>query len=307
MKLTATEGGMYEVRVNGVPVSQHTSWWKAAEQAFIRERANPADVVTVFLAQEIRVEALAEPEPAPLPAPAPIPDLLWSWDATAVAPFGIHAKPQAAGEEQRVTFVQAGGRNAVRLLTLSGDNNVNGSNDAERCDLRLGDAESDAKEGRKWRFSHGVWFPDDYMELPQSPLAGGWNWGAVLDWHDDADTPGSQGPVQLIAYPPTAVSPDRGTGLYFQIYGGAPGGKALANVPVAPIERNKWYDFEYEIGWSSTASGFCKGWLNDKQFIDYKGPTLITGHGAYLKVANYHTAHGEKSALLHSRIERRVL
>lgn len=228
----------------------------------------------------------AKPAPAPVPPPTPAPsaDVLWKWDATTVAPFGIHAKDQ-----NRVSLVQAGGRPAVRLLTLPGDTNVYGSNAAVRCDLRLSNALSDATEGREWWFKHGVWFPNDYVDTPLSTPSM-WNWGVVLDWHDDRDTPGSQGPVQLVTY---------STGMRYQIYGGAPGGKALGEFPVSVIERNKWHDFKYHIRWTSTANGFCDGWLNGRQFMMYRGPTLITGNGAYLKLANYGTQTGSASALLH--------
>lgn len=220
--------------------------------------------------------------------------MLWRWDATTIAPFGIHAK-----DPSRVTLTSAGGRPAVRLLTLSGDNHVFGSNDAERTDLRLSDALSHAQEGRDWWFKHGIWFPDDYVDQPSGR---GWNWGAVLDWHDDADTPGSQGPVQLVTFPREPGSPGWPTGLNCQVYGGASGGKALGEFPIAPIYRNRWYDILFHIRWTSTATGFCDGWFDGKQFMAHRGPTLITGHGAYLKLANYHMAHGGDSAVLHGAI-----
>jgi hypothetical protein len=256
--------------------------------------------VTIFTAQEIRVEALAEPELTSPPAViVPSTDVLWQWDATAVAPFFIHAKP---GDPPRVTLVQAGGRNAVRLLTMPGDNNVNGSNLAERCDLRLGDELSDAKEGREWWFKHSVLFPEDYVDQPQSN--GMWHWGSVMNWHDDADDGGSQGPLQLMNMPRTAISPDRAIGLTFQVYGGVPGSERKGQFFAAPIARNVWYDFTYHVKWTSLGDGFCDGWLNGVQFMAYRGPTLYTGRGAYLKLANYHTAHGKPSAVLHGRVIR---
>ena len=242
---------------------------------------------------ESRIEALENRSEAPNA------DLLWQWDARSVAPFGIHAK-----EPGRVTLVTAGGRPTVRLLTMPGDNNVNGSNQAERCDLRLGNELSDAKEGREWWFSHGVWFPDDYVDQPQSPMnAQPWYWGSCMNWHDDADDGGSQGPLQLMMMPRTAVSPDRPTGLTFEVYAGV-GGMRLARLPIAPIERNMWYDFVYHIKWTATSTGFADGWVNGRQFMAHKGPTLHAGHGAYLKLANYHTAHGKPSAVLQGAIKR---
>ena len=223
---------------------------------------------------------------------APSADVLWRWDATTVAPFFLQAK-----HPSRATLVQAGGRSAVRLLTMPGDSNVNGSGEAERCDLRLPNDLSDAREGQAWWFKHSVWFPTDYVDQPQSN--GTWHWGSVMNWHDDADDGSSQGPAQLMNMPRTAISADRPTGLVYQMYGGAPGGKMLREYAVGPIERNKWYDFIYHIKWTSTPTGFYDAWLNGKPIFACSGPTLIIGHGAYLKLANYHTAHGKPSAVLH--------
>ena len=249
--------------------------------------------------------AAAPQQPVPLPStpaatPVPRTGALWRWDATTVAPFGIHAKPVAEwGANPRVTLVNVGNRPAVRLLTMPGDDHLFGSNDAQRCDLRLSNVTSDATEGREWWFRHGIWFPSDYVDLPGNGI---WQWGAALDWHDDADTPGSQGPVQIVLFPRTPGQPGWPTGMHLQVYGGAPGGKALGDFPIAPIERNRWYDFVLHIRWTSTTAGFCDGWVNDQQFTAYRGPTLITGHGAYLKLANYHMATAD-SAILHGRID----
>jgi len=299
MKLTATQGGMYEVRVNGVAVSQHTSWWKAAEQAFLHERAKPADVVTVWLGQEVRVEALAEPEPAPVIAPTSS-DVLFAWDATKVAPFFIHGKP---GDPPRVTLVNVGGRPGVRLLTMPGDNNVNGSGDWERTDLRLGNDLSFAKEGRVVLFRHSVWFPSDFPDMPQSALnPPPWYAGSWFNFHDDRDSGGSQGPVQGMFYPPTAVSADRATGLVYQMFGGSTGGTKLSEPKLGLVVREKWYDFESRIKWTSNAAGLYETRLNGALAFSYTGPTLHAGAGAYLKLANYHTAFGEPVAIVHGAV-----
>jgi len=316
MKLTLTGAGRYVVSVNGVDLEgAHNTEREAIERAANLELSDPSAVVEYRNELRVRVEAAgAATAPPPVvvpPPPAPITGLLWSWPATAVAPFGIHAKPAAEwGADPRVTLVNVGGRPGVRLLTVPGDDHINGSNDSERCDLRLGTAESDAQEGRKWRTRFSIWLPDDFAELPASPLnAQPWYWHALLDWHDDADTPGSQGPVQLIVYPPTAASPDRATGMVMQIFGGAwkQGEKPSGEFRIGPVVRNKWLDFDLDIHWTSTASGFCNGWLNGAQFMAYNGPTLLAGNGAYLKLANYHTAHGKRSAVVHGRADRRVL
>jgi len=223
-------------------------------------------------------------------------DVLWQWDAYTLAPFGIHAK-----DPSRVTFVQADGRPAVRLLTLPGDSNLYGSGAMERCDLRLGNYDTDATEGKEHWWSFLVRFPLDYMELPRSEL-GAWNTGLVLDFHNTADK-GGQANMQLQAMPATATSPDRPIGLHVQVSGGDPARPTVGQYPVGPIVRNRWLRFDCHVRWTAGA-GLFEGWLDGKQFMSHKGPTLYAGEGAYLKLANYHTAHGKPSAVLHGRVIR---
>jgi len=233
-------------------------------------------------------------------AEAPVDNVLWQWDATSIAPFGIQAK-----NPSRVTLVQAGGYPAVRLLTLPGDNNLYGSGAMERCDLRLPNDLTDATEGKEHRWSHHLRFPGDYMELPSSQAGGSWNTGLVMCFHNTADQ-GGQANAQLQAMPATAISPDRPTGLHFQVSGGDPAAPTVGQYPVGPIVRNRWLAFAYHVRWSSGSGGFIDGWLDGVQFMAHKGPTLYAGQGAYLKLANYHTAHGKPSAVLHGPTTRRT-
>lgn len=255
----------------------------------------PADVIREF--KKISAEFLAMQPPAPI---YDMNNILFKWDATAVAPFGIHAK-----HPSRVSLVHVGGRPAVRLLTMPGDTGVNGSGAHERCDLRLSNELSHAKEGSEIWLKHSVWFPNDYVDQPMSLAnAQPWHWGSVMNFHDDADDGGSQGPLQLMAMPRTATSADRLTGLKFEIYGGTSGNARLGEFPVAPIVRNMWYDFISHILFTASGNGFCAGWLNGSQFMAYQGPTLHAGHGAYLKLANYHSDRrdGKSSAVVHGAV-----
>jgi len=261
-------------------------------QAYVRTEL--LAIASEFAALEKRIAALEEP----LPPVAPGADVLWRWNATAIAPFGVQAK-----DPSRVTLVQAGGRNAVRLLTMHGDNNVNGSGAMERCDLRLGNELTDAVEGKEHWWSHVVRFPDDYMELPRSEQGGSWNTGLVMCFHNTADQ-GGQANAQLQAMPATAISPDRPIGLHFQVSGGDPANPKVGQYPIGPIVRNRWLAFEYRMRWSAGSGGFIDGWLDGVQFMAHKGPTLYTGQGAYLKLANYRTAHGKPSAVLHGPVIR---
>lgn len=244
-----------------------------------------------------KVEALGKVPPPPPVEEPPSADVLWTWDAKTVAPFGIHAK-----DPSRVTLVNVGGRPGVRLLTMPGDSNLFGSGNAERCDLRLSNSDTDATEGKKHWWSHNLWLPDDYLDQPES-TASSWNWCVVMNLHNSADK-GGQANAQLMVMPETAISPDRPIGLHFQISGGNPASPTMGQYPIGPIVRNAWLEFKYEAFWTSTPAGYFNGWLNGKQFMAHKGPTLYTGEVAYWKSSNYHTAHGERSAVIHGRIVR---
>jgi hypothetical protein len=79
--------------------------------------------------------------------------------------------------------------------------------------------------------------------------------------------------------------------LVFRGYGGA---ENMANpygaVAVAgPVAKNVWYDFVYHVRWSSEPDGFFDAWVNGVQKLHHVGPTLYSGQGVYLKLANYHT------------------
>ena len=68
--------------------------------------------------------------------------------------------------------------------------------------------------------------------------------------------------------------------------------------------KNVWYDFVYHLKWSSGADGYITAWVNGALKMSYKGPTLYAGQGCYLKLANYHTAFGRPSSVIHDRIVR---
>src|SRR5262249_900927 len=57
---------------------------------------------------------------------------------------------------------------------------------------------------------------------------------------------------------------------------------------IAPIQKNVWYDFVYHVRWSSGADGFFDAWVNGRKKLSHHGPTIYSGQGVYLKLANYH-------------------
>jgi Polysaccharide lyase len=194
------------------------------------------------------------------------------------------------------------GPTSVRLHTEPGDSNVAGSLDNERNDLSLSQAASDCFEGREHWWAHSVLFPDDYVDPPQS-TGSAWNWATVFDFHNTA--PGAGQPnFQVIAWPATAISGDRPTGLGFQIAYGNQANPTMQRFPIDPLVRNMWYDFVYHVKWSSGPGGFFTAWVNGAKKMDYSGPTLYPGQGCYLKLANYHTPFGKPSSVIHDRVIR---
>src|SRR5207302_810153 len=73
---------------------------------------------------------------------------------------------------------------------------------------------------------------------------------------------------------------------------------------VNDVARNKWYDFVYHVKWSSGSDGLMEVWLNGKKVGSRQGPTLYTGINCYFKLANYHTAFGAASSVIHDRVVR---
>jgi hypothetical protein len=92
--------------------------------------------------------------------------------------------------------------------------------------------------------------------------------------------------------------------LSFQVAYGDQLNPAKHAAPIGPVVRNVWYDFVYHVKWSAGAEGFFDAWVNGAQKMTYRGPTLYAGQGCYLKLSNYHSAHGQASSVIHSRVVR---
>jgi len=198
----------------------------------------------------------------------------------------------------RATMVNVAGVTAVRLHTEPGDNNVAGSGDNERNDLTLDQSTSDGYEGKEHWWAHSVRFPDDYVDPPMSDAT--WNFGIVADFHNTTNGAG-QANFQVNAMPAAAISPDRPTGLSFKIAYGNQTSPTEQTFPIGPVVRNVWYNFVYHVNWSSGSDGYFDAWVNGVQMMAYRGPTLYAGQGVYFKLANYHTAFGQPSSVIHAR------
>jgi chitodextrinase len=234
----------------------------------------------------------------PVPDPASV---LYACDfSTSFTSCGFSEQSLVPG---RATIVNVGrdGTTGIRLHTEPGDVNVAGSGANERDDLELSDAASACSEGQEAWWAHSILFPDDYVAVPES-TGSAWNFGVVADFHQSSGT--GLVTFEVDAMPDTAISPDRPTGLQMHGAGGDPNNPTQYSAAVGPIVRNVWYDFVYHVRWSSSADGFFYAWVNGVQKLAYTGPTLYAGQTCYFKLANYHTAFGEATSVVHDRVIR---
>jgi hypothetical protein len=212
------------------------------------------------------------------------------------ADCGFEEQAKVAGRASIVSIGRDGGT-AVRLHTKPGDTDVAGSSNSERNDLWLSQSESDGYEGREQWWAHSILFPDDFA-IPT------WQMYVVFDFHHTGSSGGANFHVES----------DRvNGGLRFSGYGGPNVNGGNYTAPITDrIERNKWYDFVYHVKWSSGPDGYFDAWVNGVKKLSHRGPTLYTGQGVYLKLANYHTpvcnpypgCTGPASSVIHDRVIR---
>ena len=203
---------------------------------------------------------------------------------------------QAAGTN-RATIVSGGrdGGSALRLHTEPGDSNVSGSGTNERNDVSIPQGTTDGYQGREHWWAHSVMFPSDFA----LPPAG--SWATIFDFHDSRNQ-GGQANFHIF------IQPD-GT-FKFRGHGGPTvvqdtvGNQYSYGAVIGPVVKNVWYDFVYHVKWSSGSDGYFKAWVNGELKLDHSGPTLYEGYGVYLKLADYHSAFGQSSSVLHDRVVR---
>lgn len=199
---------------------------------------------------------------------------------------GVWWVEQKAGTN-RATIVNIGrdGGTALRLHTEPGDNNVSGSGTHERNDIALPQKTTDCYEGREQVWEHSILFPDDFVQPPSG-------WYAVAGFHHTGAV--EQGNLSVFAHPT----------LRLVGYGGVLGSPRKFDADAGPIVRNQWYDFVYHIKWSSGSDGFFDAWVDGVKQLSYRGPTLYAGMGCYFKAANYHSAFGQATSVIHDRVIR---
>jgi Polysaccharide lyase/Carbohydrate binding module (family 6)/Bacterial Ig domain len=232
--------------------------------------------------------------PAPNPSgPTPTPtgaDFFCSFE-NSPTDCGFREQAKVSGRATLVDNPRRHGGKAVRLHTEPGDTNVSGSGtNGHRNDLTLGQVLTDCYAGKEQWWAHSLLLPNDFI----APSGG----AVIANFHQT----GSFGQANF----QIAARPD---GLTFYGAGGAnvvtssdqPG---VYIKKIGPIVKNQWYDFVYHVKWSSGSDGFMNAWVNGVQVVAHRGPTLYTGQGCYLKLANYHMPVGQGQSVIHDRVVR---
>jgi hypothetical protein len=206
---------------------------------------------------------------------------------------------EQAKAPDRISLVEVAGVSGVRLRTLPGDQGIAGSGNAERADLVLSPEATGCFQGQEQWWAHSLLFPSDYT-LPVATPAISWPWGVVFDFHHTGSTGQANFQIEVSGDPPQlsfAISAGA------MVSNGAPG-SPTRRWPIGAVVKNRWYEFVYHIKWSAAGDGRFDAWVNGKQLLDYRGPTLYAGQGCYLKLANYHTPVGGPVSVVHARLRR---
>jgi len=292
---SAFQGSGFHVELDGVNLTgnvvvPNTGGWNTFQWVSKNSLALPAGthVLKVVADQQyfnlnsVRLTAVAAPPPVD-------PGSILFFCSFLASPLecGFGEQAKVPGRASLVSIARDG-VTGVRLHTEPGDSNVAGSGTAERNDLALSQAATDCYEGREHWWAHSILFPGDYVVPPSG-------WGVVMDFHHTG--PSGQANFHVDAMP-------NPTGLRLRGYGGASVDAGKFEVVLGPVVKNVWYDFVYQVRWSSGSDGFFNAWVNGVQKLAHRGPTLYAGMGCYLKLANYHTAFGQPSSVIHDRIVR---
>jgi hypothetical protein len=202
----------------------------------------------------------------------------------------VQQKAETIRATSEAGIARDGGR-ALRLHTESGDHDIAGSGEMERNDVYMaqpGGAPVIFGEGAEHWWSHSILFPDDFA-IPT------WHMYVVAGFHHEGCCGQGNFHINFQQRDNTREYGD----LIFRGYGGTQDqGEYRATIFAGgtepPISKNLWYDFVHHVRWSSGSDGFFNAWVRKdgelyyRRVLAHQGPTLYTGQGVYLKLANGH-------------------
>lgn len=211
--------------------------------------------------------------------------------------FGSFTLQAVAESRASVIEINHGGtrRNALTLRTQPGDVDPFGSKNAQRTDVYLSQKDTDGYQGRSAWWAHSIMFPSESLfGSLTAPYIVPPGWGVAACFHNTASGPGQAN---------FHVDADS-NGLGFRGYGGPENGGGEFGRFIEPVRRGQWYNFVYNVLWSSGEDGFFDAWVNGVRRLRHRGATLYTGQGVYLKLSNYHTTTDGPTSIMHTRVIR---
>src|SRR5579859_4140319 len=222
------------------------------------------------------------------------------WKCNFTDPLSASGLALQSADPTRAQIIYGGrdGPCAVMLTTQPGDIGIAGSGANERCDLELPSDPTYGNEGQVEWWAHSLMFPPWYVAPP--------GWLIPFNFHSYVSG-GGQANFQIVA---------RATTLELWVCSGQnvvnlPTDPGFHSFSIGPRVNGVWYDFTYNVKWSSGDDGFLIAYLGGNQVMYWNGPTLYANPAggawpAYLKLANYHPplTPDVPVSVIHSRIVR---
>ncbi len=185
------------------------------------------------------------------------------------------------------------GRHAAKFTVRPGDRTSNGN----RAELVWDNREQPGSQS--W-YGWSFLVPSDYADVEPKPNL----WQLMGQWHDQPDPgrgetwddfPGHSPPISIV------YSAKKGASRIELWYGTYAAGAIQKIVATAPIQKGRWNDLVFHIGWSPREDGFIEAWLNGKPFIaqgdkrhnkQHKvfGANMWNAYPHYLKIGLYRSS-----------------
>ena len=200
--------------------------------------------------------------------------------------LGVQAVP---GDATIVTSPARQGKYAARFQVNPGDNPLNCCAGSERAEALTNTGEAAGAESW-WGWS--TYFPSDFVATPNT------SWNIFTQWHNS----GSSGQANIMFKVNAGTSPET---LFMSVIGGDPNSYSNRGFTLAPLERNKWYDFVLHVKWEPDSTGFVELWLNGQQVVSKTFmPTIYYGQDVYLKQGFYRAAYSQSTVLYEDGMRR---
>ncbi len=187
---------------------------------------------------------------------------------------------------QVVTDPVRRGRFAAKFTVRPGDFISNGNRAELSWDNR------DAPGSVAW-YGWSFLIPEDFADTEWRPRL----WQCIGQWHDQPMLEKGETWANFPGHSPSIAvyyTSKQGVPTIELWYGTYEKREMQHIVAVAPIQKGRWLDLVFHIGWSPNADGFIEAWLNGEPFIAPRednhramGANMWNAYPHYLKVGLY--------------------